>query len=148
MQPLKYKCKRCKGDRFRKEFENQVKFLPFLSWNSWKANFYASILSIFGNQGQILEMSYILMSQLFLFKILDLNLVVDSFPWYIIIFQNKIYFSETNQSEKIRDDKNGNNFLGRIAEVLEVLWISISLICRIHLSKRRLCNVTWKEGCQ
>ena len=23
-QPLKYKCKRCKGDRFRKEFETQV----------------------------------------------------------------------------------------------------------------------------
>ena len=26
-QPLKYKCKRCKGDRFRKEFETQVKWI-------------------------------------------------------------------------------------------------------------------------
>ena len=33
-QPLKYKCKRCKGDRFRKEFETQVKWIDIAMYVS------------------------------------------------------------------------------------------------------------------
>ena len=55
----------------------------------------------------------------FNFSFLESGLILKKKLNFIITKQKYIF--ETNQSEKIRDDKNGNNFLGRIAEVLEVL---------------------------
>ena len=111
-----------------KHFLKQVKLFPFLRFRgkrSWKQMFYVLIFSLS-------ELTNVLC---FNFSFLKSGLILSKKLYFIITKQKYIF--ETDQSEKIRDDKNGNNFLGRIAEVLEVLWMWISLVCEIHLWGRK-----------